>query len=123
MTTHGHGTGDTLLDEQGIKITPRQLITSGKAFAWGDLSTVRIAKHSNWLIRLITRKETAFHLMVSKKGDSMTTTVYSTQDAALTKRIEMAISAVAQRRGAIRECSPLGSQRKSALALPRRARF
>src|SRR5262245_19467915 len=104
MTTQrGHSASDTFLDEQGIKITARQLITTGKAFAWGDLSTVRIAKPSNWFVRLITKEKHTFHLMISKKGDSITTNVYSTQDAALTKRIELAISAVAQTRGALRE--------------------
>jgi len=100
---------------QGRQLAPENTLTyrddfrcphrhGGNAMAWGDLSTVRLTKPTtNWLVRLVTREKPPFQLMVSKKGDSMTTTVYSTRDAALAKRIELAIGVVAQRRGALRE--------------------
>jgi hypothetical protein len=90
----------SLLNEDGIRITLTHLITDGKSLKWSDLGIVRIVRHGNFITKFTNP---TFQLMVAKKGASLPSSVFQTQDAELVKRIEAAINEVAQHRRATRE--------------------
>jgi hypothetical protein len=93
---------EAILSQIGLVITESDITTPGKSFSWGELGIVQIVKPKG-LARLLTRQPTSYQLRVAKKGATMAETIFSTEDAALARRIEQAINTVAQKRGASRE--------------------
>jgi hypothetical protein len=94
-------TNQPILSEGGLVITESHVAESGKTYSWGELGIVQIAKPRG-LARLLTR-QAFYELRVAKKGATTPETIFSTDDAALARRIEEAINTVARKRGASRE--------------------
>lgn len=93
--------GQPILSEAGLVITESEVSASGKTFTWGELGIVQIVKPRG-LARLLSLRG-SYELRVAKKGATMPERIFSTEDAALARRIEQAINTVARKRGASRE--------------------
>ena len=88
----------TLLNENGVVITFKELTVPGKAFKWGDLAYVNITRSGgNPLTKLLGRA--TFRLMVSTKTNSTSICVLETQDVAFMRQLQIAINQVAKTLG------------------------
>jgi hypothetical protein len=97
------GRNDAILNECDIVIAESHIAVYAQRYLWGDIGIVQVVKPSGWLMRLLTGAKPLYQLRIAVKGTSAAKTIFNSQDARLAHRIEQAINAVAQRRGASRE--------------------